>query len=96
MENKNKVVYVVKAYYDMDIMKGEEIVIEIYETEELAKARCRKLIDNFKQYHAIEDCESCWGELDEHEYSLNAYVDSEWNVDISYDVEVVRTKLDRQ
>ena len=85
-------VYRVAAYYDMDIMTDEEIIQEIYATEELAKKRVRYLIDTYKnECHAIEDCEPYGGEWDEDEYRLYAYIDSEWNVDISYTKEEVRT-----
>jgi hypothetical protein len=87
-------VYRVSAYYDMDIMQDEEIIQEIYATEELAQKRVRYLIDTFKnECHAIEDCEPYGGDWDEHEYSLFAHMDSEWNVDISYTKEEIRTQI---
>ena len=87
-------VYRVAAYYDMDIMQDEEIIQEIYATEELAQKRVRYLIDTYKnECHAIEDCEPYGGEWDEDEYRLYAYMDSEWNVDISYSKEEVRTQI---
>lgn len=87
-------VYRVSAYYDMDIMQDEEIIQEIYATEELAQKRVRYLIDTFKnECHAIEDCEPYGGDWDEHEYSLFAHTDSEWNVDISYTKEEIRTQI---
>jgi hypothetical protein len=86
-------VYRVSAYYDMDIMNDEEIIQEIYATEELAQKRVRYLINTYKnECHAIEDCEPYGGEWDEDEYRLYAYMDSEWNVDISYVKEEVRTE----
>ena len=86
-------VYRVSAYYNMDIMNGEEIIQEIYATEELAQKRVRHLIDTFKnECHAIEDCEPYGGNWDEDKYRLYAYMDSEWNVDISYTKEEVRTE----
>lgn len=86
-------VYRVSAYYNMDIMNGEENIQEIYATEELAQKRVRYLIDTYKnECHAIEDCEPYGGEWDEDEYRLYAYMDSEWNVDISYVKEEVRTE----
>lgn len=85
-------VYRVAAYYDMGIMTDEEIIQELYATEELAQKRVRYLIDTYKnECHAIEDCEPYGGEWDEDEYRLYAYVDSEWNVEISYVKEEVRT-----
>ena len=85
-------VYRVSAYYDMDIVHGEEIIQEIYATEELAQKRVRYLIDTYKSNsHVIEDCEPYGGEWDEDEYHLYAYMNSEWNVDISYAKEEVRT-----
>lgn len=87
-------VYRVQAYYDMDIMQDEEIIQEIYATEELAQKRVRYLIDTYKnECHAIEDCEPYGGEWNEDEYRLYAYMYSEWNVDISYAKEEVRTKI---
>lgn len=96
IESNNQAIYVVNAYYDMNVNSSEEIIFEIYANEELAQKRVRQLIDNFKQYHAIEDCEPYGGEWDEGEFRLYAYVDSDWNVAISYYVDIVRTKLDRQ
>ena len=89
----NNIVFKVAAYYDMNISSDEEIIQEIYATEELAQQRCRQLIDNFKQYHAIEDCEPYGGDWNETEFSLYAYMDSEWNVDISYQFEAIRNEL---
>lgn len=87
-------VYRVSAYYDMDIVHGEEIIQEIYATEELAKKRVRYLIDTYKnECHAIEDCEPYGGYWDEDKYRLYAYMDSEWNVDISYVKEEVKTNV---
>lgn len=87
-------VYRVAAYYDMDIMMDEEIIQELYATEELAQKRVRQLIDTYKnECHAIEDCEPYGGEWDEDEYRLYAYMDSEWNVDISYVKEEVKTNV---
>lgn len=85
-------VYRVSAYYDMDLMKDEEMIQEIYATEELAQKRVRYLIDTYKNNcHTIEDCEPYGCGWDEREYSLYAYMNSEWNVDISYTKEEVRT-----
>lgn len=87
-------VYRVSAYYDMDIMMDEEIIQELYATEELAQKRVRYLIDTYKnECHAIEDCEPYGGDWDEDEYRLYAYMDSEWNVDIHYVKEEIRTKI---
>ena len=90
-------VYRVSAYYDMDIMKDEEIIQEIYATEELAQKRVRHLIDTYKnECHTIEDCEPYDGEWDENEYRLYAWVDSKWNVDIFYVKEEVRNNLEQR
>jgi hypothetical protein len=87
-------VYRVSAYYDMNLMIDEEIIQELYATEELAQKRVRYLIDTYKnECHTIEDCEPYGGEWDEDEYKLYAYMDSEWNVDISYVKEEVKTKI---
>lgn len=84
-------VYLVSAYYDMNIGTDEEIILEIYANEEDAQRRVAELIGNFKNgSHSIEDCEQYGGEWDESEYRLYAYMDSEWNVDISYKEDVVR------
>ena len=86
-------VYRVSGYYDMDIMTDEEIIQEIYATEELAQKRVRYLIDNYKNYnHTIEVCVPYGGNWDEDEYHLYAYMDSEWNVEIYYVKEEVRTE----
>ena len=87
-------VYRVSAYYDMDLMKDEEMIQEIYATEELAQKRVRYLIDTYKENsHVIEDCEPYGGDWDEDEYRLYAYMNDEWNVDISYTKEEVRTQI---
>lgn len=81
----NNEIYIVHGYYDMNIGVDEEIIIEPYANEDDAKARVRKLIENFKEWsHTIDDCEPYGGEWDEEEYRLYAYSDSEWNVDIYY------------
>ena len=85
-------IYRVSAYYDMYIGMEEEIVQEIYATEELAQKRVRYLIDTYKNnFHTIEDCEPYGGDWYEGEFKLYAYVDREWNVDITYTKEEVRT-----
>ena len=87
-------VYRVQAYYDMNIGSDEEIIQEIYATEELAQKRVRHLIDTYKENsHTIEDCEPYGCDWDEDEYRLYAYMDSEWNVDISYAKEEVRNQI---
>lgn len=92
-----KLVYLVHGYYDMGIISSQsEIIIEPYATEELAKARVRVLIDTFKKgngYEGMENGESDAGCWNESEYILYAYEDSEWNVDIGYNVEEVRQSL---
>ena len=88
-ENNNQVIYVVKAFYDMNINAEEEIIVECYATEELAQRRVRQLMRDFAR--DIGDAD----DYEEKKYSLFAYKDGEWNVDISYDIDVVRTKLDR-
>lgn len=94
---KKQFVYRVSAYYDMNLMIDEEIIQELYATEELAQKRVRYLIDTYKnECHTIEDIEDCepyGGEWNEDEYHLYAYMDSEWNVEISYVKEEVRTKI---
>lgn len=85
-------IYRVSAYYDMNIGMEEEIVQEIYATEKAAQKRVRQLINTYKSIcHTIEDCEPYGGDWDEGEFKLYAYIDSEWNVDISYTKEEVRT-----
>ena len=79
MEDNKKFVWCVNAYYDMNIDKDEEIIHEVYATEQLAQKRVRELIRNFKR-----DDMSYADTWDEGKYRLYAYMDSEWNVDISY------------
>lgn len=89
MKNKNYV-FRVSALYDMNIDKDEEIVQEIYATEDLAQERVKELIKSYKEnFNDGQSYCDCW---DEGEYRLYAYMDSEWNVDISYTKEEVRTR----
>lgn len=89
MKNKNYV-FRVSALYDMNIDKDEEIVQEIYATEDLAQERVKELIKSFKEnFNDGQSYCDCW---DEGEYRLYAYMDSEWNVDISYKKEEIRTR----
>ena len=91
MENKNYV-FRVSALYDMNIDKDEEIIQEIYATEQLAQARCKQLIASYKAgFNDAQPYADLW---EEDEYKLYAYMDSEWNVDISYVKEEVRTCLE--
>lgn len=91
MENKNYV-FRVSALYDMNIDKDEEIIQEIYQTEQLAQARCKQLIASYKKgFKDTQPYADCW---EESEYKLYAYMDSEWNVDISYVKEEIRTCLE--
>lgn len=85
-------VYLVHGYYDMDIMEDEEILLEIYAKEEDAQKRCRTLIDGYKKNNEreISDDKGKFGfAWHETEYSLYAYTDSSWNVDIYYTKEKV-------
>ena len=91
MENKNYV-FRVAAYYDMELDLGNEIIQEIYATEQLAQARCKQLIASYKE--GFKDAQPYADLWEESEYKLYAYVDSEWNVDISYIKEEVRTRLE--
>lgn len=89
MKNKNYV-FRVSALYDMNIDKDEEIVQEIYATEDLAQERVKELIKSYKEnFNDGQSYCDCW---DEGEYRLYAYMDSEWNVDISYKKEEIRTR----
>ena len=91
MENKNYV-FRVAAYYDMGLELGNEIIQEIYATEQLAQARCKQLIASYKAgFNDAQPYADLW---EESEYKLYAYMDSEWNVDISYVKEEVRTCLE--
>ena len=91
MENKNYV-FRVAAYYDMELDLGNEIIQEIYATEQLAQARCKQLIASYKEgFKDTQPYADCW---EESEYKLYAYMDSEWNVDISYVKEEIRTCLE--
>lgn len=91
MENKNYV-FRVSAYYDMELDLGNEIIQEIYQTEQLAQARCKQLIASYKE--GFKDSQPYAGWWEEDEYKLYAYMDGEWNVDISYTKEEVRTRLE--
>lgn len=91
MENKNYV-FRVAAYYDMELELGNKIIQEIYQTEQLAQARCKQLIASYKAgFNDAQPYADLW---EEDEYKLCAYMDSEWNVDISYIKEEVRTRLE--
>lgn len=87
MENK---VYRVFGYYDMNIGEDEEILQEIYANENLAKERAKVLIAKWKQNGYTEQDAETW---DEEEFRLYAYCDSNWNVDIGYEVENVLTEI---
>ena len=88
---KPQMAYRVTAYYDMNISAEEEILHEIYVTEELAKARVAQLIKKYKDnWHTEEDAD----EWHEKEDSLEAYKDSDWNVDIFWMPEPIRNKID--
>jgi hypothetical protein len=91
MENKNYV-FRVSALYDMNIDKDEEIIQEIYATEQLAQARCKQLIASYKAgFNDAQPYADLW---EEDECKLYAYMDSEWNVDISYVKEEIRICLE--
>lgn len=90
--NKPQMAYRVTAYYDMNISAEEEILIEVYATEELAKQRVDQLIKKWKDgWKYTEDDADDWTEKED---SLYAYKDSEWNVDISWMPEPIRNKID--
>lgn len=88
---KPQMAYRVSAYYDMNIGVDEEILIELYATEELAKQRVAQLIKRWKDgwLYTKKDAD----EWNEKEDSLYAYKDSEWNVDIYWIPEPVRNKI---
>ena len=89
---KPQMAYRVTAYYDMNISAEEEILIEVYATEELAKQRVAQLIKKWKDWwkRTEEDADD-WTEKED---SLEAYKDSDWNVDISWMPEPIRNKID--
>ena len=88
---KPHVAYRVSAYYDMNVSVEEEILIEIYETEELAKQRVAQLIKKWKDgWKRTEDDADDWTEKED---SLEAYKDGEWNVDIFWMPEPIRNKI---
>lgn len=89
---KSQMVYRVSAYYDMNICEEEEILIEIYATEELAKQRAAQLIKKWKDgWKYTENDADYWTEKED---SLEAHKDSEWNVDIFWMPEPVRNIID--
>ena len=73
-----KKVYIVHAYYNMNINQDEEILIEPYSSLEKAQKRVKELIKDFKE-NLQQSYSDCWDEDGNHLY---AYMDSEWNVDI--------------
>lgn len=83
-------VYRVYGYYDMNIGEDEQIVQEVYATEELAKSRCKQLIADWKENGYTKEDSDEWNETDTH---LWAYCDSAWNVDIAYIKVKVKTNL---
>lgn len=89
---KPQMAYRVTAYYDVELGCEPETLIEIYETEELAKARVTQLIKQWKDgWKRTEDDADDWTEKED---SLEAYKDSEWNVDIFWMPEPIRNKID--
>lgn len=87
-----QIVYRVSAYYDMNISAEEEILIEVYATEELAKQRVAQLIKKWKDgWKRTEVDADDWTEKED---SLEAYKDGEWNVDIFWMPEPIRNKID--
>lgn len=88
---KPQVAYRVSAYYDMNVSVEEEILIEIYETEELAKQRVAQLIKKWKDgWKRTEEDADDWTEKED---SLEAYKDGEWNVNIFWMPEPIRNKI---
>lgn len=88
---KPQMAYRVSAYYDMNVSVEEEILIEIYETEELAKQRVAQLIKKWKDgWKRTEEDADDWTEKED---SLEAYKDGEWNVDIFWMPEPIRNKI---
>ena len=86
---KPQMVYRVSAYYDLG--SEDEILFEVYATEELAKARVAQLIKTYKDnWHKEEDAD----EWTEKEDSLYAWKDSDWNVDIFWMPEPIRNNID--
>ena len=84
--------YRVSAYYDMNICAEEEILHEIYATEELAKARVKQLIQKYKEnWHTEDDACDDWTETED---SLDAYKSDYWNVEIFWMPEPIRNKID--
>ena len=91
---EKKIVYRVYGYYDMNISADEEIIQEIYATEDLAQKRCKELIAKWKlSGYEAEDCDNPSTDWKETETSLWAYADSCWNVEIGYRLEEVRTEM---
>ena len=89
---KPQMAYRVTAYYDMNIGVEEEILIEVYATEELAKQRVAQLIKKWKDgWKLTEEDADDWTEKED---SLEAYKDSEWNVDIFWMPEPIRNKIE--
>lgn len=88
---KPQMAYRVTAYYDVELGCEPEILIEIYSTEELAKQRVSQLIKRWKDgWKRTEEDADDWTEKED---SLEAYKDSEWNVDIFWMPEPIRNKI---
>ena len=87
---KPQMAYRVSAYYDLGA--EDEILIEIYENEELAKQRVAQLINKWKDgWHYTEEDADEWTEKED---SLYAWKDSEWNVNIFWMPEPIRNKIE--
>ena len=88
-----QIVYLVSAYYDKGICDDDEPVLEIYATEELAKARVGQMIRDYKDrlHRSAENAED-WTETGD---SLKAYgyEPYSWNVEISWAPDIIRTKI---
>lgn len=77
---KDNKIFIVNAFYDMNIGEDEEIITEVYASKEMADERCKKLIKDWKENGYTKDDADEW---DEGESSLWAFSDSRWNVSIN-------------
>lgn len=89
---EKRYIYRVAGYYDMNISSDEEVIQEVYATEKLAQQRVKQLINAYVD-NRREELKAESNEWKEDEFSLYAYKDSEWNVDISYKIDEVLTSL---
>lgn len=65
---KNNIIFLVQASYDIAFSDRKKEIVEYYTTKELAEARCKQLISEWKSTHSeseandwFEDSHVIWG-----------------------------------